>query len=94
MRFLTSLKLLVHIQLRHVLDVFLSGLGFSKEIENRATNRFSGGLRLRVSLARVLFLEPSFLMLDELTNNLDLNAVIWLNNYLLGDQSFLDKGFK
>ena len=78
----------------------LSGLGFDKEMQNRATNKFSGGWRMRVSLARALFIEPTLLMLDEPTNHLDLNAVIWLDNYLQNwkktllivshDQSFLD----
>ncbi|XP_077446191.1 ATP-binding cassette sub-family F member 1 [Stigmatopora argus] len=78
----------------------LAGLSFTPEMQNRATRRFSGGWRMRVSLARALFMEPTLLMLDEPTNHLDLNAVIWLNNYLQGwkktllivshDQSFLD----
>jgi ATP-binding cassette subfamily F protein 1 len=79
----------------------LAGLGFSTpEMQNRATKNFSGGWRMRVSLARALFLEPAILLLDEPTNHLDLNAVIWLDNYLQGwkktllvvshDQSFLD----
>ncbi len=78
----------------------LAGLGFSREMQERATNKFSGGWRMRVSLARALFIEPTLLMLDEPTNHLDLNAVIWLDNYLQGwkktllivshDQSFLD----
>lgn len=78
----------------------LAGLGFTKEMQGRATKNFSGGWRMRVSLARALFMEPTLLMLDEPTNHLDLNAVIWLDNYLQGwkktllvvshDQSFLD----
>lgn len=78
----------------------LAGLGFDKGMQNRATNKFSGGWRMRVSLARALFIEPTLLMLDEPTNHLDLNAVIWLDNYLQmykktllivsHDQSFLD----
>jgi len=78
----------------------LAGLGFSREMQERATNKFSGGWRMRVSLARALFIEPTLLMLDEPTNHLDLNAVIWLDNYLQNwkktllivshDQAFLD----
>jgi len=78
----------------------LAGLGFTHEMQDRATKNFSGGWRMRVSLARALFMEPTLLLLDEPTNHLDLNAVIWLDNYLQGwkktllvvshDQSFLD----
>ena len=60
----------------------LFGLGFDKEMQGRATKYFSGGWRMRISLARALFIEPTLLMLDEPTNHLDLNAVIWLDDYL------------
>ncbi len=60
----------------------LSGLGFDEEAQNRALGAFSGGWRMRVALAAVLFSEPDILLLDEPTNYLDLEGVLWLTDYL------------
>ena len=60
----------------------LSGLGFDASAQARACREFSGGWRMRVALASVLFLEPDILLLDEPTNYLDLEGTMWLESYL------------
>lgn len=60
----------------------LHGLGFTEEMQKRSTNLFSGGWRMRISLARALYIQPTVLLLDEPTNHLDLRAVLWLEEYL------------
>ncbi len=60
----------------------LAGLGFDEAAQNRAASEFSGGWRMRVALAAVLFVEPDLLLLDEPTNYLDLEGTLWLQDYL------------
>uniref|UniRef100_A0A2P2LQS3 Uncharacterized protein MANES_02G005700 n=1 Tax=Rhizophora mucronata TaxID=61149 RepID=A0A2P2LQS3_RHIMU len=61
----------------------LAGLSFSPDMQRKATKTFSGGWRMRIALARALFIEPDILLLDEPTNHLDLHAVLWLESYLM-----------
>ncbi|WP_293861682.1 ABC-F family ATP-binding cassette domain-containing protein [uncultured Alsobacter sp.] len=60
----------------------LYGLGFDEEAQQRPCSSFSGGWRMRVALAAVLFAEPDLLLLDEPTNYLDLEGTLWLMEYL------------
>lgn len=79
----------------------LAGLGFSEEDQQRPLDTFSGGWRMRVALAAILFSAPDILLLDEPTNHLDIEAAMWLENYLMGypntllivshDREFLNK---
>ncbi|QLC21331.1 ATP-binding cassette domain-containing protein [Parasphingopyxis sp. CP4] len=60
----------------------LGGLGFNEEMQAQPLESFSGGWRMRVALAALLFTAPDMLMLDEPSNHLDLEATLWLENFL------------
>ncbi len=63
--------------------ILLTGLGFKEHQLTEPFSSFSGGWQMRVMLASVLFVEPDFLLLDEPTNHLDLEAIMWLETYLI-----------
>jgi len=63
-------------------SAILKGLGFTKEEQAMPCSAFSGGWRMRVALAGVLFAQPDLLLLDEPTNYLDLEGALWLESYL------------
>jgi ATP-binding cassette, subfamily F, member 3 len=69
--------------------VLLDGLGFSGDMQQQAVKAFSGGWRMRLNLARALMQRADLMLLDEPTNHLDLDAVLWLEKYLVNYQGTL-----
>ena len=61
----------------------LLGLGFKREDFDRQTSEFSGGLRMRIELAKLLLKKPDVLLLDEPTNHLDIESIQWLEDFLI-----------
>ncbi|WP_405252411.1 ABC-F family ATP-binding cassette domain-containing protein [Dokdonia sp. Asnod3-C12] len=78
----------------------LKGLGFKREDFTRPTSEFSGGWRMRIELAKILLQKPDLILLDEPTNHVDIESVIWLEDFLLNkakavvvishDKAFID----
>lgn len=78
----------------------LRGLGFKREDFSRKTSEFSGGYRMRIELAKILLQKPDLILLDEPTNHIDIESVIWLEDFLVNkakavvvishDRAFID----
>ncbi|MBO3098889.1 ABC-F family ATP-binding cassette domain-containing protein [Gelidibacter pelagius] len=78
----------------------LAGLGFKRADFTRMTSEFSGGFRMRIELAKILLQKPDLILLDEPTNHIDIESVIWLEDFLLNkanavmvishDKAFID----
>ncbi len=78
----------------------LGGLGFKRDDFTRLTSEFSGGYRMRIELAKILLQKPDLILLDEPTNHIDIESVIWLEDFLLNkakavmvishDKAFID----
>ena len=61
----------------------LKGLGFKREDFQRPTSEFSGGWRMRIELAKILLQKPDLILLDEPTNHIDIESVLWLEHFLV-----------
>ena len=64
--------------------IILTGLGFDEDMQAQPLDSFSGGWKMRVALAALLFSAPDVLLLDEPSNHLDLESTLWLENFLKG----------
>lgn len=81
-------------------EMALKGLGFKREDFQRQTSEFSGGWRMRIELAKILLQKPDLILLDEPTNHIDIESVIWLEQFLINkakavvvishDKAFID----
>ncbi len=81
-------------------EMALKGLGFKREDFHRQTSEFSGGWRMRIELAKILLQKPDLILLDEPTNHIDIESVIWLEQFLINkakavvvishDKAFID----
>lgn len=81
-------------------EMALKGLGFRREDFTRPTSEFSGGWRMRIELVKILLQKPDLILLDEPTNHVDIESVIWLEDFLLNkakavvvishDRAFID----
>ena len=67
----------------------LSGLGFTEEMMDGDVGALSGGWKMRVALARILLMNPDVMLLDEPSNHLDIESLIWLENFLKGFEGAL-----
>lgn len=82
------------------IEIALQGLGFKREDFTRATSEFSGGWRMRIELAKILLKKPDLILLDEPTNHIDIESVVWLEDFLVNkakavlvishDRAFID----
>ncbi|NNL91979.1 MAG: ABC-F family ATP-binding cassette domain-containing protein [Saprospiraceae bacterium] len=78
----------------------LKGLGFKREDFDKPTSEFSGGWRMRIELAKILLRKPDLILLDEPTNHIDIESVVWLEDFLINsakavvvishDRAFID----
>ncbi len=63
-------------------EAILEGLGFDEERRGYRVESFSGGWKMRISLAKILLLDPDVLLIDEPTNHLDVESIVWLEGWL------------